>query len=231
MSHGLMLEAIAPRHGRPDPIEARAKSLVASVLVATRGNGARWCPGMNEVTRILSENWTPATRWRAERLLPLVAATRLRPARGREACQPSGPITPSMPRRLFHWEAYLRLVGDQHFEGRAHFFAAAAEAMRRVLVDHSRNRARLKRGGGKNQIDLDRLTDPAAATDEDLLALDEALDRLARRYPQAAEIVKLRFFAGMTLDEAAETLGLSLRTANRHWAFARAWLAADLARE
>jgi RNA polymerase sigma factor (TIGR02999 family) len=103
--------------------------------------------------------------------------------------------------------------------------------MRRVLVDHSRNRARLKRGGGRNRIDLNRLTDPARATDEDLLALDNALDRLARRYPQAAEVVKLRFFAGMTLDEAAEALGLSLRTANRHWAFPRAWLAVALARE
>ena len=123
------------------------------------------------------------------------------------------------------------MVGDQHFEGRAHFFGAAAEAMRRLLVDHSRDRARLKRGGGKGRIDLNELNDPARATDEDLLALDDALDRLGRRYPQSAEIVKLRFFAGMTLDEAAEAIGLSLRTANRHWAFARAWLAVALARE
>jgi DNA-directed RNA polymerase specialized sigma24 family protein len=85
--------------------------------------------------------------------------------------------------------------------------------------------------GGTHRIDLDRLTDPASATGEDLLALDDALDRLARRYPQAAEVVKLRFFAGMTLDDAAGTLGVSLRTANRQWAFARAWLAAALARE
>jgi RNA polymerase sigma factor (TIGR02999 family) len=176
-------------------------------------------PGMNEVTRILAET-RPGDPAAAVRLLPLVY-DELRKLAADHTLSATA---------LVH-EAYLRLVGDQHFEGRAHFFAAAAEAMRRVLVDHSRNRARLKRGGGKNQIDLDRLTDPAAATDEDLLALDEALDRLARRYPQAAEIVKLRFFAGMTLDEAAETMGLSLRTANRHWAFARAWLAAALARE
>jgi RNA polymerase sigma factor (TIGR02999 family) len=184
-------------------------------------------PGMNEVTRILAET-RPGDPAAAVRLLPLVYDELRKLAAARMASERADHTLSATA--LVH-EAYLRLVGDQHFEGRAHFFAAAAEAMRRVLVDHSRNRARLKRGGGKNQIDLDRLTDPAAATDEDLLALDEALDRLARRYPQAAEIVKLRFFAGMTLDEAAETMGLSLRTANRHWAFARAWLAAALARE
>jgi RNA polymerase sigma factor (TIGR02999 family) len=103
--------------------------------------------------------------------------------------------------------------------------------MRRVLVDNSRNRARSKRGGGKSQIDLDKLTEPASATDDDLLALDDAIDRLASKYPEAAELVKLRFFAGMTLDEAAESMRLSLRTANRQWAFARAWPAAAPSRE
>jgi RNA polymerase sigma factor (TIGR02999 family) len=182
---------------------------------------------MEEVTRILSEIEVgdPSA---AERLLPLVydelrrlAAARLASERGDHTLDATA---------LVH-EAYLRLVGDQRFQGRAHFFAAAAEAMRRVLVDHSRNRARLKRGGGRKRIDLDRLTDPASASDEDLLALDDSLDRLATEYPQAAEIVKLRFFAGMTLDEAAEAMRLSLRTANRKWAFARAWLAAFLSRE
>ena len=96
-------------------------------------------------------------------------------------------------------EAYLRLVGDQHFDGRGHFFAAAAEAMRRVLVDHARDRNRLKRGGGRRRVDLDRLTGPAAASDDDLLDLDEALGRLAQQFPVAAELVKLRFFAGMSL--------------------------------
>jgi RNA polymerase sigma factor (TIGR02999 family) len=182
---------------------------------------------MNEVTRILSEI-EPGDPSAAERLLPLVYGELRRLAAARMANERADHTLDATA--LVH-EAYLRLVGHQHFEGRGHFFAAAAEAMRRVLVDHSRNRARLKRGGGTHRIDLDRLTDPASATDEDLLALDDALDRLARRYPQAAEIVKLRFFAGMTLDEAAETLGVSLRTANRQWAFARAWLAAALARE
>jgi RNA polymerase sigma factor (TIGR02999 family) len=122
-------------------------------------------------------------------------------------------------------EAYLRLIGDQHFDDKSHFFAAAAEAMRRVLVNHARDRARLKRGGQRSRVDLDRLTTLAAAGDEDLIELDDALDRLASEFPVAAELVKLRFFAGMTLGDAAETLGLPRRTADRHWAFARAWLA------
>ncbi len=121
-----------------------------------------------------------------------------------------------------------RLIGDQHFDGKAHFFAAAAEAMRRVLVNHARDRVRLKRGGGRNRLDLDRLTDPAISSDDDLLELDDALDRLAMEFPIAAELVKMRFFAGMTLGDAAESLGIPRRTADRHWAFARAWLAQAL---
>ena len=94
-----------------------------------------------------------------------------------------------------------------------------------MLVNHARDRNRLKRGGGRNRVDLDRLTGPAAAPDDDLLELDDALDRLAKEFPAAAELVKLRFFAGMTLGDAADALGIPRRTADRHWAFARAWLA------
>ena len=185
---------------------------------------------MNEVTRILGtiDDGNPQA---AAQLLPLVYDELRKLAAGHIANESPGHTLSATA--LVH-EAYLRLVGPaggRVFANRGHFFAAAAEAMRRVLVDHSRNRARLKRGGGKSRIDLDKLTDPASATDDDLLALDDAIDRLASKYPEAAELVKLRFFAGMTLDEAAESLRLSLRTANRHWAFARAWLAADLARE
>jgi RNA polymerase sigma factor (TIGR02999 family) len=97
--------------------------------------------------------------------------------------------------------------------------------MRRVLVNHARDRTRQKRGGGRNRVDLDRLTGPAVASDDDLLELDDALSRLAEQFPSAAELVKLRFFAGMTLGEAADALGIPRRTADRHWAFARAWLA------
>ena len=128
-------------------------------------------------------------------------------------------------------EAYLRLIGEQRYDGRGHFFAAAAEAMRRVLVNHARDRGRQKRGGGRNRVDLERLTGPAAATDDDLLELDAALDRLGNEFPGAGGLVKLRFFAGMTLGEAADALGLPRRTADRHWAFARAWLAAELTGE
>src|SRR6185295_8337585 len=120
------------------------------------------------------------------------------------------------PTALVH-EAYLRLVGDQQFDGRGHFFAAAAEAMRRILVNHARDRNRLKRGGGRRRVDLDHLTGLAAASDDDLIGLDEALDQLARDYPVAAELVKLRFFGGMTLGEAADALDLPRRTADRHW--------------
>jgi RNA polymerase sigma factor (TIGR02999 family) len=134
------------------------------------------------------------------------------------------------PTALVH-EAYLRLVGDQQFDSRGHFFASAAEAMRCILVNHAHDRNRLKRGGGRRRLDLDHLTCLAAASDDDLLGLDGALDRLAKDYPAAAELVKLRFFVGMTLGEAAEALGMPRRTADRHWSFARAWLADALADE
>jgi RNA polymerase sigma factor (TIGR02999 family) len=124
-------------------------------------------------------------------------------------------------------EAYLRLVGsdpDKPFAGRGHFFAAAAEAMRRILIDRARDRKRLKRGGSRRRvrIDLDKLlTEPPG---DDVLALDEALTALAREDPEAAELVKLRAFAGLTLAQAAEALGIGRRTADRDWAYARAWL-------
>ena len=129
-------------------------------------------------------------------------------------------------------EAYLRLVGadpDRPFDGRGHFFAAAAEAMRRILIDRARDRRRLKRGGGRRRvrIDLDALlVEPPG---DDLLALDEALTALAREDPGAAELVKLRAFAGLTLGQAAEVLGIGRRTADRDWAYARAWLCHALA--
>ena len=161
-------------------------------------------------------------------LLPLVYDELRHLAAARMAAEAPGHTL--NPTALVH-EAYLRLVGDQKFDGRGHFFAAAAEAMRRVLVDRARDRNRLKRGGGRQRVDLDRLTGLVAASDDDLLGLDEALDRLAQDYPAAAELVKLRFFAGMTLAEAADALGLSDRTADRYWVFARTWLADALTRE
>jgi RNA polymerase sigma factor (TIGR02999 family) len=124
-------------------------------------------------------------------------------------------------------EAYLRLVGDgdAHWKSRAHFFGAAAEAMRRILVEAARRKGRHKRGGGWERCDLDAAAAVVGEPTVDLVALDEALTELDQREPAKAELVKLRFFAGLTLDEAAAALGISSATADRHWKFARAWLA------
>ena len=123
-------------------------------------------------------------------------------------------------------EAWLRLGGDKQpaWENRAHFFAAAAESMRRILVDRSRRRRSLRRGGGAERVDLDSLGLGLAIDDDQLLTVHEALDGLAAHDPDKAELVKLRFFVGLTIQEAAKVLGLSPTTAKRHWAYARAWL-------
>ncbi|MBO0697852.1 MAG: sigma-70 family RNA polymerase sigma factor [Zavarzinella sp.] len=125
-------------------------------------------------------------------------------------------------------EAYLRLVGDQRFNGRGHFFAAAAEAMRRILVENARRKGRVRHGGGQRRIEFEERNLAAESPDNDLLAIDEALTRLAELDPKRAELVKLRFFAGLTMPEAAAALGISLATAERQWAFARTWLYAQL---
>jgi RNA polymerase sigma factor (TIGR02999 family) len=124
-------------------------------------------------------------------------------------------------------EAYLRLVGsdpERPWNGRGHFFAAAAEAMRRILVENARRKRRFRHGGGLDRIDLDRIDLAADQASDELLALSEALDRLSVEEPTVAEVVKLRYFAGLSIEEAASVLGVSVRTANRHWAYARAWL-------
>jgi len=160
----------------------------------------------------------------AEQLLPLVYDELRKLAAIRLTAEPPGQTLTATA--LVH-EAYLRLVGGtpaQDWNGRGHFFAAAAEAMRRILVNRARDKGRLKRGGQRRRLDLEGLSEPAAAPTNDLLDLDDALDRLAAAYPQCAELVKIRFFAGLTLDEAAVALGLARRTADRQWAFARAWL-------
>jgi RNA polymerase sigma factor (TIGR02999 family) len=163
-------------------------------------------------------------------LLPLVYDELRRLAASRMAAEPTGHTLDATA--LVH-EAYLRLAGpagDGRFANRAHFFAAAAEAMRRILVDHARRRDAAKRGGGAWAA-----RDPALLTssssDAELLSVDDALDRLAAAEPRAAELVKLRYFAGMTIPEAAAALGVSARTADAWWAYARAWLAADLGRD
>jgi RNA polymerase sigma factor (TIGR02999 family) len=125
-------------------------------------------------------------------------------------------------------EAYLRLVGDgchdQSWHGRGHFFAAAAEAMRRILINRARDKGRVKRGGARRRIDFDQIETALDASDETLIDLDDAIQSLAEQDDVGARLVKLRFFAGLTLGEAAASLGMPRRTADRHWAFARAWL-------
>jgi RNA polymerase sigma factor (TIGR02999 family) len=126
-------------------------------------------------------------------------------------------------------EAYLRLVegkGATSWEGRWHFFAAAAEAMRRILVDQARRRGRIKRGGGfaRHRIDLEDLDLTVNEPPQELLAVDDGLTALAAQHPEKAQLVKLRYFAGLTIEEAAEATGISVATANRRWAYARAWL-------
>ncbi len=134
------------------------------------------------------------------------------------------------PTALVH-EAWLRLGADAQptWQNRAHFFAAAAEAMRRILVERARQRTALKRGGGANRVPLEEVEIPiAAAADERLLAVDEALEKLAALHPRKAELVKLRYFIGMTFEEAAGVLGIAVPTAKEWWAYARAWLAVEL---
>jgi RNA polymerase sigma factor (TIGR02999 family) len=179
---------------------------------------------MGDVTRILSAI-EHGDRLAAEQLLPLVYDELRRLAAARLAVEPPGRTLDATG--LVH-EAYLRLVGDDGgppWDGRGHFFAAAAEAMRRILIDRARDRKRLKRGGGRRReaMDLEGLVADDAPPD-DLLDLDAALGRLAEVDPRGAELVKLRLFAGLTLDEAATALGVVRRTAERDWAFARAWL-------
>jgi RNA polymerase sigma factor (TIGR02999 family) len=178
---------------------------------------------MTDVTRILSEI-EQGDAGAASQLLPLVYDELRKLAAQRMAHEQPGQTLEATA--LVH-EAYVRLVGDdpkKPWDGRAHFFAAAAEAMRRILVDRARDRRRQKRGGGRLRvrIDLDALLHNPP--DDDLLALDEALQNLAREDPDGAELVGLRAFAGLTLAEAAEVMGIGRRTADRYWAYARAWL-------
>jgi RNA polymerase sigma factor (TIGR02999 family) len=181
-----------------------------------------------EVTRILDDAARGDPR-AAERLLPLVYEELRKLAAQRLAREAPGQTLQATAR--VH-EAYVRLVDvdgtRQRWDGRGHFFAAAAEAMRRILVDNARHKQSLKGGGGRERVDLGGIELAAGAPRFDVLALDEALERLARDHPRKAELVKLRFFAGLTNDEAAEALGISPSTADNDWAYARCWLRVEL---
>ena len=160
----------------------------------------------------------------ARELLPLVYEELRKLAAVRMANEAAGHTL--QPTALVH-EAWVRLTGNDpnvQFANRAHFFAAAADAMRRILIDRARRKSAGKRGGDWERINLDNVEVAIDADDDTLLLVNEALDKLAREEPRAAEIVKLRFFAGLTLEESGQLLGFTERTAKRHWAFARAWL-------
>jgi RNA polymerase sigma factor (TIGR02999 family) len=183
---------------------------------------------MNDVTRILSaiDRGDPQA---AEQLMPLIY-DELRTLAARSLAQEK-PGQTLQATALVH-DAYLRLVGaagQTSWESRGHFFAAAAEAMRRILIDSARRKRRPKHGGDRHRLDLDDAGDAMAPpVDEDLLALDHALEKLASEDRVSADLVKLRYFAGLSIDEAAAALGLSPRTADRRWAYARAWLRQEM---
>ena len=188
---------------------------------------------MSKITRILSAI-DEGDLHAAEQLLPLVYDELRKLASHKLAQEKPGQTLQATA--LVH-EAYVRLVtpaqsGHAHggekagvrWNSRGHFFAAAAEAMRRILINRARDKGRQKRSGTRQRIDLDRLVVADQARAEELLAVDDALEELARKNRPCAELVKLRFFTGLTLDEAAAALGIARRTAQRYWAFARAWL-------
>jgi RNA polymerase sigma factor (TIGR02999 family) len=181
---------------------------------------------MADVTQILTAAAAGDPRAAAE-LLPLVYDELRALAAVRLVGEPPGQTL--QPTALVH-EAYLRLVGGGQpdgWSGRGHFFAAAAEAMRRILIEQARRKNADKRGGQWTRVALER-ANPAVAPPDELLALDEALERLTRHDPVAGQIVKLRYYAGLSVDQAAVALGISLATAYRHWAFGRAWLHGQL---
>lgn len=184
---------------------------------------------MSNVTRLLKQVEL-GEAGAAEQLLPMVYQELRDLAAAKLAQEKPGQTLQATA--LVH-EAFLRLVAkpqglvgdaDPRWDGRGHFFAAAAEAMRRILVDQARRKATAKRGGELGRVELDPELVAAPDVQEDLVALDAALDQLAAEYPQHAKLVNLRYFGGLTLPDAANVLGLSERTAGRNWAFARAWL-------
>ena len=177
---------------------------------------------MSDVTRILeAERQGDPTA--AGQLLPLVYEELRRLAAHKMSNEAAGHTL--QPTALVH-EAWLRLVGNenQKWDGRAHFFAAAAEAMRRILIDRARRKHAARHGGGQQRVDVEEVDLASPSDDDQLLAVSEALDKLAVEHKVEAELVKLRYFVGLTIDEAAELLGMSPRTAKYYWTHARAWL-------
>jgi len=177
----------------------------------------------NDVTRLLGAI-RDGDSAAVDELLPLIYAELRKLAAAKMTRELPGQTL--QPTALVH-EAWLRLVdadGQAHFQNRAHFFGAAAEAMRRILVGSARRKLALRRGSRQEHLDVDAIEIAAPSTDDELLAVHEALDRLAAELPERAELIKLRYFAGLSIEEAAAALNISERTAKRWWTFARAWL-------
>jgi RNA polymerase sigma factor (TIGR02999 family) len=184
---------------------------------------------MNDLTRILNQSETLGGNAAAE-LLPLVYEELRKLARARMASE--SPSHTLQATALVH-EAYLRLGGDERrsWANRAQYFAAAAEAMRRILIDHARKRRAARHGGGQEHVALEEISVAVPGDDDELLAVHDALEKLAAHDAPKAELVKLKYFAGLTTEDAAAVLGLSTPTAKRHWAYARAWLFREIGRE
>jgi RNA polymerase sigma factor (TIGR02999 family) len=184
--------------------------------------------GMSDVTSILMA-LEQGDRQAAARLMTLIYEELHRLAAQKMAHEAPGHTLQTTA--LVH-EAYLRLVDvkqAQHWNSRGHFFAAAAEAMRRILIENARRKRTLQRGGDRQRVDLDPVEPAAPRLSEDVLALNEALEKLEQTHRSHAELVKLRYFAGLTMEQAADALGISPATAHRYWSYARAWLHAEIA--
>lgn len=180
---------------------------------------------MNDITQLLSA-LEQGDALAAEQLLPIVYEELRRLAAVKLAHEPSGQTL--QPTALVH-EVYLRLLGEAHWQGRGHFFAAAAEAMRRILIENARRKKRLRHGGALVRRELPEVAAPEK--DDELLAVDEALTRLAVEDAEAARLVTLRFYGGLSMEEAAEVMGISRASAYRHWSYARAWIRCALGEE
>ena len=194
-------------------------------MVPLGGLGSR----VSDVSRILDRVRQGEAK-AANELLPIVYQELRKLAAHKMANEVPGHTL--QPTALVH-EAWLRLTGTENvnWNGRTHFFGAAAEAMRRILIENARRKSARRHGGGQHKVDINEIEIAAITKDEDLLALDEALERFTARDQQKAELVKLRYFVGLTTEEAAKVLGVSVPTANRWWSYSRAWLRQEIDRQ
>ena len=207
---------------------ATIRSVIVLFRIVCPRFGA-YSKSVSDVTRIL-EAAREGDPKAAEQLLPLVYEELRRLAASKMAHE--RPDQTLQPTALVH-EAWLRLIGNQkeNWNGRSHFFGAAAEAMRRILIENARRKGAARHGGGRARLDINEIEIATAAPDDELLAVSDALEKLAAHDSQMAELVKLRYFVGLTTEDAAEVLGISVRTAERWWSYSRAWLFQEFERQ